>query len=226
MIRLRVSTIEAFRRAAETEWGDEAEVEATLRRGQWTEGPANWQMLAGTAWHRAMALESADAVDEVYSDAIMDWETFCHYGDYEFLSDDIQTAIAYCGPGLREITHSRPFALGELDVEIEGTADLVQGLSVSDHKTKFSPSDPGDYEESLQWRLYLLIHQARVFRYNLWEFKDPKDGFCALKDVCSFRFWPYPQMEQDCLYWIRRFLGWASDRDLIRYLVNDQRRAA
>ncbi len=221
MIRLRVSTIEAFRRVVDTDYAPEEELVATLKRGQWTDGPANWQMLAGTAWHRAMALEPADDV--------LEWPcgtTACCYGDYSFDSGDIQEALAYCGPGLREITGRRVLCNwhGEA-VEIEGTADLVQGLVVTDHKTKFSQADPSDYEESLQWRLYLLIHEAQVFRYNLWEMKDPVSGYCALKDVYSFRLWPYPWMKQDCLAWICRFLSWANDKDLIRTISNERRAA-
>lgn len=200
MIRLRVSTLEDFRRCVETDFGDEQELRDRLIRGQWAEGPTKWQMEAGTAWHALLAGKSNGI-------------------KWTFHADDWEKALSHIGPGLREITGRQTFRAAGQVVEIEGTADVIHGLTVQDHKAKFSACDPRDYEDSLQWRFYLAIHGANSFRYNLFDFKDPDDsGYCKLKQIVSFRFWRYPALEGECLAWVERFLEWARATALLSHL--------
>ena len=206
MIRLRTSTLEAYRQIIQGEWGDEAELIERLHRGQWTDdGQQKWQMLAGTAWHRALAGETPDR-------CIEEQDLYC-WGKYWFSGGDIAAGRMHIGKGVRELTGS--MELG--GVEIEGTCDTILGLSIQDAKTKFSQCSTKDYEMSLQWRLYLLIHDAQRFQYNLFSFWDPDGGgFCGLKDVLSFSFWDYPGMRADCERWVREFLAWAESLGLLK----------
>lgn len=224
MIRLRTSTLEQFRRVVETSFEPEQSLIDRIVRGQWTDDPdVPWYMHAGTAWHRALADDKADDVI-IASDVD---ECRVKYGDYLFHPDDISEGIAHFGPGLREITGRRSWDIGQHRVQLEGTADHLLGRVIQDAKTKFSDADPSDYEQSLQWRSYLLIHDCDVFRYNLFHFRDPDDaGFLKLKDVYYFNMWRYPEMESDLLGWLERFVGWARARGLTRYLENDKRRSA
>ena len=199
-MRLRVSTLEAYRRLLQTEYGDEAELAERMRRGQWTDdGQQKWQMLAGTAWHRALAGEAPDA-------ALMEQKPAVYrYGGYWFAEDDIEAGRSHVGAGVKEVTGSIQLA----GAEIEGTCDTINGLVIQDAKTKFSYPSAKDYESSLQWRLYLLIFGAKRFQYNLFCFRDPdSSGFCALTNVIQFCFWAYPQMQADCERWVREFLAW------------------
>ena len=223
MIRIRTSTLEQFRRVVCTDYAPESELVDRIRRGQWVDDPETpWYMQAGTAWHRALSGEPADEVIEDNSQ-----ECLSRYGDYLFNPDDIHAGIAFFGDGLREMTSWRTWEVGGLKVQVEGTADHVHGLVVQDAKTKFSDTDPADYEQSLQWRAYLLIHHAEVFRYVMFNFKDPtEDGFLALKDIYHFNMWRYPDMERDVLEWLERFVDWAGTRGLIRHLENDRGRTA
>jgi hypothetical protein len=86
----------------------------------------------------------------------------------------------------------------------------------------------GAYEDALQWRFYLLLHRAECFRYNLWRMSaiPRRTGSCELKEVVSCRFWRYQGMEADCLSWLRRFVLWAEDARLLRYLDVPARRAS
>ncbi|MGD9713784.1 MAG: hypothetical protein AB7V46_17240 [Thermomicrobiales bacterium] len=225
MIRLRVSTLEHFRKVVCTEYESEADLVERIRRGQWAPDAADtpWYMLAGTAWHRALACEPPD--DAVESTE----EVMARYGDYLFSPDDIYAGIAEFGMGSREITWHRDWVVDGITVRLEGTADHVVGRVVSDAKTKFSDVDPSDYEESLQWRAYLLIHDADVFRYVLFSFKDPAaDGFLKLRKdgIYTFNMWRYPDLERDVLEWLNRFVGWAIVRGLLPNLSSDRKRTA
>lgn len=220
MIRIRTSTLEQFRKVCQTDFQPESELAERIVKGQWSDDrDVPWYMHAGTAWHRALALELPD-------NCLPD-HTQVRYGDYWFTPEDINEGIATFGPGLREVTGWRTWDVGGLKVQVEGAADHLYGLVVQDAKAKFSDVDPSDYEQSLQWRMYCLIHHARVFRYVLFNFKDPdKAGFLRLKDTYWFSTWAYPDMEADVLVWLHRFMDWARTRGLIHYLINDRRATA
>lgn len=218
-MQIRVSTIESFRRVLLTEYGDEAALIEYIRAGQ--EGKPNWKMRAGTAWHMILAGDRnpVDDADMIHEDG------------FAFDVEAADAAVAHIGPGIPELTGYWPINSG---VEIKGTCDLINGLTISDHKTKFSTIDARDYENSLQWKFYLTIFGANCFRYNLFHFKDPADaigdepcGYCELMNIVSFNFWRYRGMEAECFEWVDRFCLWASDRGLLGCLdTTEQRRAA
>lgn len=60
MIRVRVSTIESFRRVLQTEYATEEELSDYVRHGQ--NSVPNWQMEAGTAWHALLERDDVIAV--------------------------------------------------------------------------------------------------------------------------------------------------------------------
>lgn len=209
MLRISTTTLEQYRRLVATEWGDEAELIASIRGEPFK---PSWQMEAGTAWHSVL---EAPRSHERWDDAT-DHESGAYYqsGDYTFNAAHVAKALEHIGRGLWEVKATR---------EIEGAlivakADHVRGTLLQDNKTKFSTIDPRDYEPALQWRFYLLIHDAACLRYNLFAFSEPKDGYCALRDIVSFKFWPYPALEADCRQWVRRFIDWADSRGLLGYL--------
>lgn len=216
MIRIRRSFLEDFRRVLETPYGDEA---ALVRAIKGQPDPVSWQADAGTAWHAI--LSDAPGVND---DCLERGDV--GFGDYWFSAEDANEASDYVGPGLTEVpgqwmtacVWNLPLRWLREPVVITGTADHIHGLKLQDHKCKFTPCNAQDYEQALQWRFYLLIHQCSVFQYNLFSFSDPKDGYCRLKDVISFRFFPYAGMEGECRDWVRRFVEWAGDKGLFPYL--------
>lgn len=210
MISVRVSTLESFRRVADTSYGDEHELVEYVRHGQTSE--PNWMMAAGTAWHRALAGESPD---------FLDIETgHWHYGDWLFRNDDVTDAREHVGPGLCEVTARRVFRTPVGNVEVRGTCDRIRGLYVRDAKAKFTTPDAKDYEPSLQWRFYLLLHGAARFTYDLFAFRDPGDKqLCELRGIESFNFWRYSGLEWECQSWLVRFVEWADSRNLLGFLA-------
>ena len=204
MIRVSTTTLEAYRRAVQTEFGNADELAAQIR-GEPT--PISWQMQAGMAWHSVLA-----AKDYI-------WDEEHEWADvggrsWVFDKNAARSSRNHIGPGLWEVK-----ATTQLDgVTVVAQADHVRGLVIQDAKTKFSNPDARDYEQSLQWRFYLLVHGARLFEYNLFDFADPKGGYCELRNIVSFAFWPYAGMEQDCRRWLHSFLAWAEGRGLLPYL--------
>lgn len=214
MIRVRVSTLEAFRRVVATEYGREDELVAAIKAGQ-EGGPANVHMRAGTAWHALLAMPKEELAERY------DATQGVHVQDV-FAFDGVDGARRHVGPGVCEVTTRQVYDAFGVPVEVKGTTDHMRGLDLQDHKAKFSALDAKDYEPSLQWRFYLSLFGARSFRYNLFAFKEPADwlvsNLCELREILSFTFWPYPGMDDELRSWLHRFVSWARDRDLMGYL--------
>jgi len=211
MLRVSVTTLEAFRRVSETDWGNEEELIASIK-GE--EIPKSWQAVAGTAWHEIIANSNLTAEDEMVD----------LYG-FQFEDDAIFQAEETIGPGgLWEVKATRTVRIDRQLVTVVGKCDNLRGDFIQDNKAKFSPLDIGDYEKSLQWRFYLWIFDASEFRYNFFLFKEPAEEIagiprlCLLKNVMTASFFPYPNLGSDCEIWIHRFIEWAREKNLISYL--------
>lgn len=211
MYRLRVSTLEQYRRLMQTSYGDEQELIDRIVRGQWSNGgPTNWKMEAGTAWHRALEGKPPDSTgnSENGDDLLL-------YTDHWFRRGDVERAMEFRGPGLCEVKVTKTFG----NVVVEGTCDHIRGLEIRDAKTKFDGTDPRDYEHSLQWRFYLSLFGADRFTYDCFEFKmSEEDRAPLLKDIVSFSFWRYEGMERELQEWVNAFDWWATCRGVIQYL--------
>lgn len=214
-MRVRVTTLESFRVLLTEEYGSEEELIESIRRGQ-EAPPANWKMACGTAFHAILADPHAlDTTDEP--------EFRIREGDYSFQAGDVDAAKVHVGPGVCEV----PGSLLVGDVLLTGTCDRMQGLTIRDAKCKFTTPDARDYEHSLQWRAYLLIFGAEQFLYDLFAFSEPDEvGFCRLREIVTFGFWRYPDMEADVLGWLTAFVRWAESRGLTQYLETAGRKAA
>lgn len=214
MIWLRCSTLEAFRRMQDTPWGDEQELIEYIKAGQ--TGTSNWMMDAGTAFHACLA----DDPEVVHEGSML------LYNEYGFRRLDVDNSKKLIGAGTNELTAYKAINVDGVYVGIRGTCDWINGTMIQDYKCKFTDADPRHYEPSLQWRFYLWIFECSCFRYNLFSFSeddsladDPEgDTYLKLTDTASFNFWRYPDLEDECHQWLRRFLGWAEGRQLMGYL--------
>lgn len=203
MLRIRVSTIDSFRLACETEWKDAGELCDYIRAGQTSE--PSWQMAAGTAWHAALEGQTAENVTPER----------VAYGGYWFDRTAVRRAQEHRGAGVMEMTNYGTMC----GVQIKGTCDHARGLELRDAKTKFSTPDVTFYESALQWRFYLWLFACERFTYDLFHMKDPDAaGYCELRSIQSVTFYRYPTMIDDLTAWVRRFLDWAGPLDLLKYL--------
>jgi hypothetical protein len=212
VIAVRQSTIESFRRVVAGAYGaSEADLVAYLANGQECVEETR-KMAAGTAWHA------------VLQDGAPHWcgDNWFACGGFRFHKDAVAFAGHTVGPGLTE-RPGRMFlkAAGE-EVILTGTADHVRGAVIQDHKTKLDEGtpqlDPEPYFDSFQWRAYLLIHDCRVFRYNLWGFKDRGAGELDLVDYLPCRMWAYPAMRRDVTDLVAAFVEWARPNGLLKNL--------
>jgi len=215
LIRISSTILESYRRLIETEWGDEQELIAQVMGEPFT---PSWQMQAGTAWHSVVAGPWCGEAKWVVLDGRKAeiWQS----GNYWFAQQDVAAANKLIGPGLWEIKAVKVLDCFGCPVQIVAKADHVRGLVIQDNKTRWGkPDDARDREASLQWRLYLLAHEAAVFQYNVFCFKEPDGGgYCELRDALSYRFWPYAHLELDCKRWVASFLDWAHLHRLTEYL--------
>jgi hypothetical protein len=210
MMRISTTNLEQFRKVIETPYGLEDELIASIKGKPFD---PNFNMRAGTAWHtvlqRPLGLPKQ-------------WE---EEDGFAFDLDAVRFAKGHVGPGVCEVKATRTFEADGEPVVVVAKADHCRGLVVQDHKTKFTPADAKDYETSLQWRFYLMVHGAACFRYNLFSFGTPvKCGEalqCELKDVISFNFWPYAGLESECRHWLYLFVDWARSRGLTGYLERE-----
>lgn len=207
MIRISTTTLEAFRRVLTNEYPSEAELIAQIKVEPFK---PTWQMEAGSAWDEALSTEIRDSERETGRVEI---------GKFSFDVAAVDAADRHIGPGVWQVKATKyslwPDGTESLTV---AQVDHIRGLIIQENKAKFSTPDARDYEQSLQWRFYLWVHGAAQVRYNLFDFADPKGGYCELRNIVSFNFWSYPGLEADCRRWVREFLDWAGDKKLLGYL--------
>lgn len=215
MIRVSTTTLEDFRYAADTAWGDEQKLIASIRGLPFER---TWQMQGGSAWHRAIEGQHPDATTGFPCPQDIPCSRF---GDFVFGDADIDAAHEVLGPGVWELKATKVYPTQLGPVTVVAKIDHTRGLAVQENKTKFGSVEIEHYEQSLQWRYYLDVHGCACVRYNLWDFRPPKEGssYCKLLDVVQSTFWPYGDLHAECTDWLERFLEWAVRKDLLRFLV-------
>lgn len=186
----RVSNVEAFRQWREDE---EAELEPLLARLR-GHGEPSEKMLAGTALHKALEAAQEGEHRTVLVDG------------YRF---EVECDIALALPQTRELRASREYG----PLTVTGQVDLIDGKRIEDHKST-ERFEPEWYLPGFQWRYYLDIFGADVFRWNVFEMKfdhvDVEDrdvyivhGFHVLEQ-CR-----YPGLHDDCARLAREFYEFA-----------------
>ncbi len=181
----RVSNIEAFRRWRLDDEQEAADLVARLTGFQPTEA-----MLAGTAFHKALE----DATPGEYAQL--------HAHGYTFLLPDAEIAL----PDVRELRAYGQFG----PLAVTGQVDALHGRRVEDHKTTAS-FRPDGYLEGCQWRFYLDIFGADVFRWNVFEILavKGKDKTYTVKPPHQLEQCRYPGLHDDCMDLARDFYDFA-----------------
>lgn len=170
----RVSECESFR-----QWraDDDAELSDLLARLR-GETPPSDAMLAGTAFHRALELATVGETAELEANG------------YRFVVDcDAHLAL----PDIRELRASKAYG----PITVTGCVDVIHGLRIEDHKTT-GRFDPDRYLDGYQWRLYLDIFGAKVFRWNVFEIREKAPRIYSVLAVHQLEQHAYPRMHDDC----------------------------
>lgn len=180
----RVSNIESFRRWRE----DEDQTIEDLVRFITIDEPSE-AMQAGTAFHRA--LEFAPEGKH---------ETLRANGYTFHLPDDGVVEL----PAIRELR-----AYGQYGgLNVTGQVDGLHGRLVIDHKTT-SWCDPERYLAGCQWKFYLDIFGADVFRWHIFQVKEigPLEYDVAPPQVLTA--YRYPEMHAYCEQLAEAYLEFA-----------------
>lgn len=169
----RVSNIDAFRR-----WrmDEEASVESLV--GFLTVDAPTPAMLAGTAFHEALEKSEYGLHDVLYAKG------------YTFQMPDAELAI----PEIREVRSYQWYG----GLLVTGKCDCLDGRMVVDHKTT-SRFDPERYLEGYQWRYYLDLFGADVFRWNVFELREVDTRVYEVSDPQLLEITRYPGMHDDCM---------------------------
>lgn len=186
----RVSSIEAYRRWLN--WkplhGDEEEptVDDLLR--YLTSDEPSPAMMAGTAFHAA--IERAGHGDHEFFEA----------DGYRFLLPEAEIEL----PEIRELRAFKDYG----SLTVTGKVDCLSGRVVIDHKTT-SRVDMERYLEGCQWRFYLDIFEADVFRWHVFEIKEVGDRVYSVKAPQTLEAVRYPGLHDDCAQLAEDYAGFA-----------------
>lgn len=156
------------------------------------EAPANRAMEMGTAWHSVMENPPEDEFAAVERDG------------FNFVVEcDAEITL----PQVREIRAQKTYVVDGTQVTLTGGCDGITGNTVIDHKLTARP-DPEKYFDSYQWRAYLDIYEADIFRYVLWHAKDEGERV-LIRDVSELPLYRYPKMKDDLLAGVFEFVDFA-----------------
>lgn len=187
----RVSNIEAYR-----QWwnwtplfdGQEEPTVEDLIRFITTDEPSE-AMLAGTAFHKA--LELAEEGRHFTLEAL----------GYTFRLADGEVAL----PDVRELRAYGSYGA----LTVTGQVDGLHGKTVIDHKTT-GRFDPERYLNGCQWKFYLDLFGADVFRWNVFEIKELGEREYGVAPPHVLTACRYPELHDDCMRLAADYLEFAN----------------
>lgn len=125
-------------------------------------------------------------------------------------------------PPIREVKVELPLTVDGMDVMLVGKADALTGPEVFDHKL-VKTFDVEKYLDSLQWRSYLMMFEAKKFTYNIFE-SDQTADTCRIRDIHQFSCCRYPGIEQDVIQSVRGLARFLRDYVPVRIKHGDEKR--
>lgn len=206
MIRISATLLEQFRRHLAYEYVPEQDIIDSVM-GKPIK--PTWQMEAGTAWGQALAGGPS------------------RVGSYNFDTEAVRHAQGMIGPGLWEVKATRTLDSFGVLVTLVAQVDHVNGAVIQENKARFGTIDAKDWEQSIQWPVYLWVHHGRKLVYNAFAFRNPTEaGYCELREVQRFPFYAYSTLEEDLQRAVNEFLDWCHLRKLTNYLHRESREGA
>lgn len=168
----RVSNIDAYRR-----WLDKEDQSLDdLIRFLTIDEPSE-AMKAGTAFHKALELAQPGDYDTLFANG------------YTFHLPEGMLAL----PTIRELRAYGNYGA----LQVTGQVDGLHGKRVDDHKTT-ARFDAERYLEGYQWRFYLDLFGADVFRWNVFEIREVKPLVYQVAEPQILTEYRYPGLHHDC----------------------------
>lgn len=179
MIRLDVSGLESFAHWKEREDATLTDLLAKIAHV----APPTRQMQAGHAWARMWELSRPGELDVALADG---WK-------FKFNLD----AQIYVPP-IRELKVEEVFRTPTGPVTLVGKVDSFEGITVRDQKLSERFEVEDRYTDSIQWKAYLAMLKAHVFKYDVFIGKyDDFDNEVTITDYHPLTFYSYPKMRAD-----------------------------
>lgn len=179
----RVSNIEAYRRWRE----DDQSTVDDLIRFITVDEPTD-AMKAGTAFHKAIEL-AQDGEHEVFEAE-----------GYRFILPDAEIAL----PSIRELRGYKRYGV----LTVTGQVDGLENGVVIDHKTT-SRFDAERYLDGCQWKFYLDIFEADIFRWYVFEIREAEPLVYKVSEPHILTAYRYPELHEHCAALADEYLEFA-----------------
>ena len=212
-MRISVTTLESYRlfMQPDQEWMSEDELIATIK-GEFVPTPA---VLLGQAYGRVLENPPAHRVRGGYA-----------VGDYAFNDADVDPALALIDRrGVFEVKATKTYPSSGGPVEISAVADHLYGGHLSEFKTTKSFAID-KYLASCQWRFYAEVFQPLTITYHVFTLDDHGNGVAELRNIDSFRVFPYADLHADCCALVDQFVHYVTVKGLDGILRARQLEAA
>ena len=115
---------------------------------------------------------------------------------------------------IHECSATHVLKVDGVDVLLNMRIDGISNNRVHEIKTTSHNPKIADYEDSLQWRCYLLATSSPYVQYDVFSYNKPKNPLDRKVDYFGFKLWRYGRLESDVIYWIRRLIEFAEIKDL------------
>lgn len=207
-LRISVTTLESFRLYLTEEWKPESELLDEIR-GEFKATP---KMLLGRSGHCAMEGRFAHE----------DPGGHLCYGFRWPRAVVTECREAFRSGGVPEVKVEKVLSINGEDVTLVGKADRLIGTEIVEHKFTLSTFNAERYQDSMQWRSYMLLFQPSVVLYTVFCVSEGKAergvSTLALRDIHRLGFYPYPAVEGDVRELLVRFIEYVDLRGLRGYL--------
>lgn len=208
-MRISTTTLESFRlfMQPEQDWMSEAELVATIK-GEFV---PTTPVLIGQAYGRVLEDPDAYQVPGGY-----------RCGGFCFDHASVDPALALIDRrGVFEAKAQK--AYGACDVVAK--ADHLCGAHLAEFKTTKTFAIE-KYLESYQWRFMVDIFQPMDVTYHVFTLDDHGNSVVELKDINSFRVYPYAALHEDCAALVQQFAAYVTTKGLDGLLRARQTAAA
>lgn len=158
------------------------------------DGPTE-QMKAGSAFHLGMERAAEGSSHDRFE-----------VDGYTFLLPDVELELS----PIREMRAFKDYG----DLTVTGKVDCIDGRVVMDHKTT-GKVDLDRYLEGCQWRFYLDIFEADVFRWHVFEIKQQNEPMTYRVSAPQIlEMTRYPELHDDCVKLAADYLEFARQMNL------------
>lgn len=187
LMRVSVTTIDSFK------WW-QADEDSTLA-DLLERGPRTRAMMAGTALHHALENATEGERERLHADGFT----------FEFINPAEIALVS-----IREIKAEKRYQIDDVTVEMVGKVDSISGI-VEDHKLTTNV-DLERFSDTYQWRFYLDMFDADVFRWHIFEaMQDYDNDTIRIKGVHHLTQHRYPEMADDLIAVLREYVAFIKE---------------